>query len=668
MSALALVADGAQVAAGGGDNVIRLWTLPTEAGGAFQAGPQLTGHAQAVTALAVSPSDKSQLISASADGTVRQWNLGNNQQIREIKHGAAVTALAVRPDGQQIASAGADNMIKLWNAADGQPWTAPDKKPIAAMKGDFRSQFQVAQLERSKAAAAAKVADDQKAATDAEAKIISTAAALTAATTAKDAAAKTKGEKAAAVKAPTDAKAAADKELADATAAAKAATEKSAQAKAAADKEAGNADLAKAASETKTAADQADKKVKELEKKVADAAAALAKATQESTTAEAASMAADQAATAAVAAIKKAVTDVPLAEQALAAAQAALAKVEAEHKAAAEAAAATEKPIRALAYSPDGALLASAGDNNLVRTWVSNTGAPVETFAGHKAAVVAAGFAPDASLMSAGADGSLIVWQQTPPWTLERTIGSADDPTTLVDRVIALDFSPDGKWLATGGGEPSRSGELKIWNVADGSLVRSIPDAHSDTIFGLKFSPDGQFLASSGADRFVKVFRASNGEHVQVVRGPHASRAGRGLEVGRQGAGQLRRRQRDQTVGLHDRRPDSHHGPLRQGDHLRAVRGGHAAIAGLVGRQDRAGVEFRRRQGAAVVRRQRRLHVLDRRQRRRPDRRRRRSGQRAVRVADRHRPAAQVIRRAEARRSQARGRQDGRQLMPLPVQ
>ena len=44
---------------------------------------------------------------------------------------------------------------------------------------------------------------------------------------------------------------------------------------------------------------------------------------------------------------------------------------------------------------------------------------------------------------------------------------SADDSSTFADRVIALDFSPDGKLLATAGGEPSRSGELKLWNVAD---------------------------------------------------------------------------------------------------------------------------------------------------------------------------------------------------------
>ena len=519
VNALAIIADGAQLATGGADNLIRLWTLPADAAGQFVAGAQIAGHTAPVTALALLPTDKTQLLSASADGTVRQWNLANNQQVREIKHGAAVTALAVRPDGLQLASAGADNLIRLWNAADGQPWAAPDKQLIAPMKGDFRAQFRVARLERGLAATNAKVADDTKAFADAEAKIITVAATVTSSTTAKETAAKTRAEKTAAVKAPTDAKAAVDKELAAASEVSKAAVAKAAEAKAAAEKDTQNADLAKANEAEKKAAEEADKKVKELEKKVQEAAAALAKATQEATTAEAANMAAEQAAAAAVVAIKKSVTDVPVAEELLKDSKAALATIQAETEAAKLAATAAEKPVRTLAYSADGSQLASAGDNRLVRTWTTDNGAPIETFEGHKGPVLAAAFTTDGAILSGAADNSAIVWNPTPAWTLERTIGNVDAPATFVDRVIALAYSPDGKLLATGGGEPSRSGELKIFNVADGSLARTITDAHSDTIFGLDFSPDGAYLASSAADRFVKVWNMASGAHHKSFEG-----------------------------------------------------------------------------------------------------------------------------------------------------
>lgn len=517
--ALALVADGAQLATGGADGVIRLWTLPADAAGQFVAGAQLSGHAGAVSALEPSPADKTQLVSAGADGTIRQWNLANNQPIREIKHGAAVTALAVRGDGKQFASAAADGAIKLWNAADGQPWAVPNAPPTAVMKGDFRTAFRLAQRERELAASTAKTADAKQAVTDAEAKIIATSGAVTATQAGKDAAAKTLAEKTAAVKAPTDAKAAADKELAAAQEASKAAAAKAAEAKAAADKDAANAELAKANEAAKKAADEADKKSKEAEKKAQDAAAALAKATQEATSAEAANMAALQAATAAVAAVKKAVTDVPLAEAALKDSEAKLATAQAASEAAKAAAAATEKPIRSLSYSADGTQLASAGDNQLVSTWVSDSGAAIETFEGHKAPVLAANFNADGAVLSLAADNSAMLWNPTPAWTLERTIGNVENPAVLVDRVTALAFSPDGKLLASGGGEPSRSGELKLWNVADGSLARALADAHSDTVFGLRFSPDGAFLASSGADRFVKVWNVAAGALAKSFEG-----------------------------------------------------------------------------------------------------------------------------------------------------
>lgn len=128
-----------------------------------------------------------------------------------------------------------------------------------------------------------------------------------------------------------------------------------------------------------------------------------------------------------------------------------------------------------------------------------------------------------------GAQGQLLSvandWKQihllswNPGWTLARTIGAVDDPSSFVDRVTALDISADGKWLATGSGEPSRSGEIKIWNLADGSLVREIQDAHSDTILDIRFSPDARQLASASSDRFMKTFDVATGKMIRVFEG-----------------------------------------------------------------------------------------------------------------------------------------------------
>jgi WD40 repeat protein len=73
--------------------------------------------------------------------------------------------------------------------------------------------------------------------------------------------------------------------------------------------------------------------------------------------------------------------------------------------------------------------------------------------------------------------------------------------------------------LASGGGVPSRDGELLLWNAADGTLLREIAGAHSDTVFDLAFTADGALLASAAADKFARVFDVKTGKLVRSFEG-----------------------------------------------------------------------------------------------------------------------------------------------------
>jgi WD40 repeat protein len=466
---------------------------------------------------------------ARVDGKTLALLDGQGKQIAQVDHGEAITAFAVRGDGQRVVTAGG-NMAKLWNAQGklvaelrgnryAQEFVALQDRALQVETGtvayrkdavDAAEKALQANEERAKKSAAAlapkqqevvakqKVLDEAKTAKSGsdQALAIAEAELKKAETALQDAATKSAQQAAAA----TDAikgTAAVDvnKLAADATAALQAA------AKARADRDAREA-------QRKQAAD----KVEATEKQLASAGEALknAQAAQETVENEIALGKAEE---------EKEKAAIAEAKMAVDAAEAVRKKADEAVQAARQAAANAERPVRAVAFSPDGATVVTGGDDQLVHTWSAENGAAMDVLKGHQAAVTALVFAPNGELVSAAGDGAALAWSLAPEWKLERTIGTGNAGSPLTDRVNALAFSPDGKQLATGSGEPSRGGELKLWDVISGELVRDFPKVHSDSVLSLEFSPDGKFLASGAADRMARVTDVATGNIARSFEG-----------------------------------------------------------------------------------------------------------------------------------------------------
>jgi WD40 repeat protein len=82
------------------------------------------------------------------------------------------------------------------------------------------------------------------------------------------------------------------------------------------------------------------------------------------------------------------------------------------------------------------------------------------------------------------------------------------------DWVHEVFFSPDGKFLISG----SKDGTVKVWQVSDGSLVRTL-SGHSKPVVTVALSPDGRFIASGSEDSTVRVWRMADGKLVKVLQG-----------------------------------------------------------------------------------------------------------------------------------------------------
>jgi len=181
------------------------------------------------------------------------------------------------------------------------------------------------------------------------------------------------------------------------------------------------------------------------------------------------------------------------------------------------------KPVRGIAVSPSNKTVA-AGRGNQVHLF-KDTGEFVKTLtdqsvktadgkpvsAAHLSLVESLAYSTDGKTLASGSYQEVKLWDAE-TGALKQTV------TGFADRVVAIHFSADGKYFATGGGAPTEDGEVKIFDVA-GKPVIDIKPSHSDTVFGVCFSPDSTKLATCGADKFVKVWEVPTGKLLKSFEG-----------------------------------------------------------------------------------------------------------------------------------------------------
>lgn len=223
--------------------------------------------------------------------------------------------------------------------------------------------------------------------------------------------------------------------------------------------------------------------------------------------------------------------------------------------------------ISAVAYSPDGQVVASASDDSTVKLWSTN-GILLRTLSVHPCQATAMAFSPDGTKLAVGAyrgltfdggRGTVTVWQSPDGWQPSSSISLLRVTTSHLGKVNALAFSADSARLASGGAEGSNVvqqvsngatlgrmaaydtsvGPASVLSLAfssSGLLASGCEDhtirfwnsslsqvwnntAHASNVTSVVFSPDASMLASGSLDGTIRLWSTLNGSMIRPFMG-----------------------------------------------------------------------------------------------------------------------------------------------------
>ncbi len=457
---------------GHADGVIRVWHRPEKSPTYVPQGTELKKHAKAVTNMKLIPGKPLGLLSFSIDGKIVLWDLTSKAAKNEWQVKGDVRSFAISPDRKRLVTVHQTGRALLWN--EQKKLEREIKSPAALVHRTKLAEENVtiAKSLSTNRQTLLKTAD--KNVTDRKAALEKAKKGLTEATKALEA---TK------------------KPLADAQAALDAVKK-----------------------------EIAAKETPELKKKLEAAQKAFDEKQKAFTTAQEKEKRAQRTITLETASLKRGETEQAQAKKNVEQADAHLKKMEAELAALKTEVA--KNSLKAIGVRfVDASRLQLLTEQGQAEDWNSTTGQPFGT-------EPLPGATKAARLLSLAGNriclldetGAAKLFDMTVSWQLRSRLGPADGKLAVTEsefanRVTSLAFSPDGKILATGGGDPSRDGELMLWDWKAAKLTGKIPKAHSDVILSVAFSRDGKQLLTGSADKFVKIFDAASGKLVRSFEG-----------------------------------------------------------------------------------------------------------------------------------------------------
>jgi len=163
--------------------------------------------------------------------------------------------------------------------------------------------------------------------------------------------------------------------------------------------------------------------------------------------------------------------------------------------------------ILAMAFSPDGKLLATGDASGMICLWQVADSKPLLSWKGHIGWVYALSFSPDCQIASGSSDCTIKLWD----------VSNGKCCQTLQGHnhwIRSVAFSPDGYRLASSSGDQT----VKLWDAHTGQCCQTL-QGHTGWVYSVAFSPNGQTLVSGSGDKTLRLWNVSTGQCLQILHG-----------------------------------------------------------------------------------------------------------------------------------------------------